>query len=171
MGGYSPGRFIPDVAPRSAARRAVRVFGHSADHLAVVLDGRGDDARGVLVAIPAHDSDLRRLARHQLVGREVVLQPFEQRLWDVGEVPRAAPDVVAIEHRDDLVVGLAAIDDLQASENASPQQDLRVGDRPLADDTDVEWIAVTPIAVCRQETYPLTAIGLRNEAVERGRVR
>jgi hypothetical protein len=100
-----------------------------------------------------------------------MLQPLEERARQVAQIAGAAPDVIAIQHRDDLVVGLAPVDDLQAAEHPRPQQDLRVGDRPLADHTDVERIAVAPVAIDGEAPHPIAAVGLRYEAIERRRMR
>ena len=117
------------------------------------------------------DADLRRLIGNELVGGKVMLDALEQRRRQIADLLRLAPDVIALEHRDDLVVGLAAIDDLQSPHHAGAQQHLGMIDRPLADYADVERIAIAALAVFGETPHPLAAIGLRDEAVERGRLR
>jgi hypothetical protein len=47
-----------------------------------------------------------------------MLDALEQRRREVGELLRLAPDVIALEHGDDLVVGIATIDDFEPPDRA-----------------------------------------------------
>src|SRR5438105_9665760 len=71
-----------------------------ADHLhrldAVVHFGNADGAGG--------------LARHLLVGEEVMPQPLDQPLRDVGDVAQASVGQIVLEYRHDLVVCFVAVD-------------------------------------------------------------
>ena len=71
-----------------------------------------------------------------------MLQPLDQdrrQLVDIGEV---APHEVRFEHRDQLVVGLAAIEKLQPADHARRHDDLGALDRPLGEHADIERIAI-----------------------------
>jgi hypothetical protein len=125
----------------------------------------------VLIAVLAGDLELVRLARHQLVGAEVVLEALDEHGRELRDVLDVIPDVVAFEHADDLVVGFTAIDELDAADHARAQQHFRTLDGSLADHADVERIAVAPLASGRELRDVLRAIGARDEAVERRRLR
>src|SRR5437764_1258575 len=71
--------------------------------VAVVGHRRLDHRRSVRVAVRAGDADAIGLAGQQLVRGEVVLQPLDQHGGDAIEVVGVAPDVVALQHGDDLV--------------------------------------------------------------------
>jgi len=71
-----------------------------------------------------------------------MLEPLDEHGRDVGDVLRFAPDVVALQHGDDLVVRFAAVDQLQSADHARGDEDLRLRDRTLAQHADVERIAV-----------------------------
>src|ERR1700758_2825071 len=144
---------------------------HAAEHLGVVVDGGPDHLRGVRVAVAAGEADCRRLVGNELVGGEIVLDALEQRRRQIADLLRLAPDVIALEYRDDLVVGLAAVDDLQPADYADTQQHLGVIDRALAARADIEGLAGPTIAPGGEPPHPLAAVGLRNEAVERGQLR
>jgi len=90
------------------------------------------------------------------------------QLVDLGGV---APHIVALEHRYDLVVRLAAIDDLQSPDDGRAQQHLAVRDGALADDADIQGVTVAALASGSQAPHPLAAVGLRDEAVQRRRLR
>src|SRR5262249_60881154 len=132
---------------------------------------RANHRRRRLVAIATADVDLRRLIGNELISGEVVLDALEQRWRQIADLLRLAPDVIALEYRDDLVVGLAVIDDFQSPHHASAQQHLGMIDRALADHADVEWIAIAALAAFGEPPYPFPAISLRDEAIERGRLR
>jgi hypothetical protein len=71
----------------------------------------------VLDTIDLFHADLRRGAWDQLVRGEVVLQTLDQDGGQVAEVPGIVPDVIPLENRDDLVIRLAAIEQLDAAED------------------------------------------------------
>ena len=125
----------------------------------------------MLVAVRAGHADLLPFARHELVGAEVVLEALDEHGRHVGDVLRVAPDVVALQHGDDLVVGLAAVDELQPADDPRGDEDLRLRDRPLAEHADVQRIAVAAAGHRRELRHPLRAIRLRHEAVQRRRLR
>ena len=56
-----------------------------------------------------------------------MLQPRHQAVRDVLDVVGVAPDVVAGEHGDDLVVGLAGVDRLQATDDLASRAAPRRG--------------------------------------------
>jgi hypothetical protein len=75
-----------------------------------------------------------------------VLEALDQHGRELRDVLDVIPDEVAFEHGDDLVVGLAAIDELDAADHARAQQHLGALDGTLADHADVERIAVALLA-------------------------
>src|SRR5262249_47272466 len=77
----------------------------------------------------------------------------------------------ALQHRHDLVVRLAAVDELQPAHHARRHDQLGARDRPLAQHADVERIAVAPLRALAQLRHLRAAIGARHEAVERRRQR
>ena len=100
-----------------------------------------------------------------------MLDALEQSRRQLAELLRLAPHVIALEHRDDLVVGLTAIGDFESAHHARAEQHLGVIDGPLADYADVERIAIAALAARSEPAHPLAAVGARNEAVECGRLR
>src|SRR3984957_19578452 len=135
-------------------------------HFRVVFDRGADDGRGIRETVAAHDVHPLRLARHQLVGREVMLEPLQQRTRQIANVASLAPDIVTLEDGDDLVVRLAAVNDFQAADNHGAQDHLLVIDWTLADDADVERIAITVIATGGETANTIAAIGLRDKSIE-----
>src|SRR5262252_3630712 len=95
---------------RDASRGLAEPSRHAAEHLRIVLDRGVDHLRSVLEAVTAGDADPGRLAGNELVGGEVVLEALEQCRRQLDELLCLPPDVIAFEYRDDLVVGLAAVE-------------------------------------------------------------
>src|SRR5665811_394162 len=114
----------------------------SAVVLFVVLHRSCDDGECMLPAVDLRDPDLVLLARHGLVGEEVVLESGDDRLRNIGDVPCVAVDSVIHEDRDDLVICLAVIDHPQTADHSGVEHDLRTIDGPFGDHTDVEWVTV-----------------------------
>ena len=98
-------------------------------------------------------------------------EPLDQDRRQVVQVRSGAPDEVVLEHGDDLVVGLAAVEKLQAADDARGDDNLRMIDRTLAHDTNIERIAITALGAGAQRAHRFTAVRLRDEAVQRRRLR
>src|SRR5215468_4617475 len=147
---------------RGASRiPAAHASGHAAEHLRIVLDRGLDHLRGVLEAVAAGDADPGRLSGNELIGGEVVLEALEQCRRQLDELLCLAPDVIALEYRNDLVVGFAAVENFQSADHTRAQQHFGVIDGTLADHADIERIAVTALAARREPPHPLAAVGLR----------
>src|SRR3989454_6928224 len=109
-------------------------------------------------------SDLRpvfRGARRFLVGQEVVLQPFYQRLRALGDFSPTAENCVLLHDRDDLVVRRVVIDHAQSPDRDSLQQDVPMGDRLLSQDTHVEGVSISdnaraPGPLGTEPSYPIS---------------
>jgi hypothetical protein len=86
-----------------------------------------------------------------------------------SEMSCAAPDVVAVEDGDDLVVGLAAVDHLDAADDAGIEHDVRAVDVALGVDADIQRVTVRYIDARAALGDFLGAVGARNKAVERRR--
>ena len=100
-----------------------------------------------------------------------MLQALDHDRRQVGDLGGIAPHEVAFHHSDDLVVGLAAIEELQAPDHARRHDHLGAGDRPLGEHADVERIGIAALRPGAQRRHLGAAIGPRNEAVERRRLR
>ena len=86
---------------------------HIAEGFQVVLARGFDDRRGMFESVLDRSAQLVGFAGHELVGAEVVLEALDQHRRQLRDVLDVVPDVVALEHRDDLVVRLAAIEQLE----------------------------------------------------------
>ena len=82
------------------------------------------------------------MAGNHLIGREIVLKPFDKTWRNIGDVVGRAPDVIVIKHGDDFVIGHAAVDGTQPAHDDGIHQDLRMVNRPLAEHADIQWVAV-----------------------------
>src|SRR5579885_2228846 len=82
---------------------------------------------------------------------------------------------VALQHGDDLVVGLAAVNHAEAADGFRPHEEARVRDGPLGQHADVHRVAVAANLLLASQTlaaefgHALTAERLRDEAVQRRR--
>ena len=74
-----------------------------------------------------------------------MLQPLNEHGRYVADVAGAAPDEIVVQDADDLVVGLSAVDHLEAADDPGPHDDLVACDRPFAEDADVQRVPITPL--------------------------
>src|SRR5438874_499239 len=100
--------------------------------LAVVLPAALNRVVGNAAAVHLGDLDhAAGLAGYLLVGQEVVAQPVEQGRRALINVGPVAVRRVALEHGDDLVVGLVVVDHAQPADRYCPKQNIAVTDRAL----------------------------------------
>src|SRR5947209_6590409 len=159
-----PPQLIHSLFRRSVAR--VVVFEAAANGL----------TRGVAVV---HVGDLdaaRAFLRQLLVGQEVVLQAVYQTLWRFADVLDVAVGHVLLQHGDDLVVGLVAVNHAQAADGLGAHQEVGVRGGALREHADVHRVAVAAYllaagAVAAEFGHAVAAEGLRDEAVQGGRER
>jgi Membrane dipeptidase (Peptidase family M19) len=132
----------------------------------VICHRRAHHAQRMLAIVEARDIDLVRLARHHLVRQEVMLQALDVDRGNIGEARRIAPDVIVLDHRDDLVVCFAAVVQFEAADHARRDDDFVVHHRPLRQHADIERIAVAARGTARELGDSGIAVRTRNEAVE-----
>jgi hypothetical protein len=100
-----------------------------------------------------------------------VLEPFDQDRREVAHVGDAAPDEVTLEHRDDLVVRLTAIQQLiPPTTRAGTMISERVIGRSLRTQMS-RGSLVTPRGTGAERGDSISAVRARYEAVEGGGLR
>ena len=77
----------------------------------------------------------------QLVGREVVAQPFRVDVGELADILDMGVEVVVGQYGDDLVVRLAMIDHLQPPHDLGGDEDFGLADRAFADHADIERVS------------------------------
>src|SRR5262245_48601139 len=83
----------------------------------VVSHGGPYDLERVPSSVRRVDPRPSSFPRHQLVSQEVVLKSLYEHRRDVFDVARSSPHVVVLQHADDLVIGLSAVDHLQPTDD------------------------------------------------------
>jgi hypothetical protein len=101
-----------------------------------------------------------------------VPQSVDERRRHVAEVAERAVRGIVDQDRDDLVVGLALVEEAEAADRARANEDRAVRDRTLGEDTDVERVAVADDARAarlahRERRDAVPTPRLRDEAVRR----
>ena len=91
-----------------------------------------------------------------------MLEPLDQRLGQVADLPAVAERRVPLEHGDDLVVRLVAVDQAQPADRHRLQEDVAVREGPLRKDADVQGIGI-PL----DHRSPCAARSLRPKAATR----
>ena len=134
----------------------------------VVLLGGGDDLEGFFSAVDEVHLDVRFLTGNHLVGGKVVLQALGLDVGQVGNVVNASPDIVAFQHRHNLVVGFTAVDHLDAAYYTRIEHDVGAGDVALREYADIQRIAIGLLHVRAALGHFLGAVGAGDKAVQGG---
>src|SRR5688572_20441731 len=104
-------------------------------------------------SIDAVDVGARRLARNEFVREEIVLKAFDEHRWNIFDVTRFTPDVIVIQHADDLIISLPAIYHLQSSNHSGAHDDFVASYGSLAENADIEGITITFLRRGRELLY------------------
>ena len=141
----------------------------------VVRDRGADDVvrRGRAVDLGDLASPWTRRVREVLVGEEVVTQALDEWRRHVAELGEASERRVVDEDGENLIVGLAAVEQSQATDGAGAHEQRPMRDWPLGEDADVERIPIAndaraSSALHGHRRHALVAPRLRHEPVGGG---
>ena len=89
----------------------------------------------------------------------------------IRNIGHATPNVVSIQYRDDLIVGLTTVDHLDTTDHSRIQNNVGTINQPLGVDTDIEWIAIGHGGLVTALGDFFSAVGLRYKPIKCRRCR